>query len=446
MEMSISLIVKNFEPVRLEGRVPLEFDFQNKNNILIISKDQSFLTHGVHKFPAKFFPELPRYLVTKYSKVGDVILDPMCGSGTVLLESILQNRHAIGVDIDPIAKLISKVKTTPIEPLLLDKIRNAIFHLIDIQLKSRKKPEIPEFNYRDKWFKFFVLEELAIIKQSINDLINKLKSNENYSEKKLHDLKDFLMIVFSSIIRTVSNADPHCTRTVIRKKLVKKISSLDTINKFFFNLDKQIECMKEFYRVYNKLYYKIVDIRKNSDARNLDIKDNSVDLVITSPPYANAVDYPRTHQLELYWLDLINGDPLSKLKRNYIGTETVFSYEYNQLYQSDYSKLNWLVRKIHQEDPRRAYILFNFFKDMEKNLQEVFRVLKPSAKYCVVIGNNTVRGTYVKSHEIITQMALSSNVGFKLDNYFHSGLINHYIKIPRKERMSGEWILIFKKS
>ncbi|MBC8500417.1 MAG: hypothetical protein H8D38_01510 [DPANN group archaeon] len=444
--MSISLIVKNFEPVRLEGRVPLEFDFQNKNNILIISKDQSFLTHGVHKFPAKFFPELPRYLVTKYSKVGDVILDPMCGSGTVLLESILQNRHAIGVDIDPIAKLISKVKTTPIEPLLLDKIRNAIFHLIDIQLKSRKKPEIPEFNYRDKWFKFFVLEELAIIKQSINDLINKLKSNENYSEKKLHDLKDFLMIVFSSIIRTVSNADPHCTRTVIRKKLVKKISSLDTINKFFFNLDKQIECMKEFYRVYNKLYYKIVDIRKNSDARNLDIKDNSVDLVITSPPYANAVDYPRTHQLELYWLDLINGDPLSKLKRNYIGTETVFSYEYNQLYQSDYSKLNWLVRKIHQEDPRRAYILFNFFKDMEKNLQEVFRVLKPSAKYCVVIGNNTVRGTYVKSHEIITQMALSSNVGFKLDNYFHSGLINHYIKIPRKERMSGEWILIFKKS
>ena len=118
--MALSLTVKNFEPIRLEGSVPLELDFEEKNNVLIISKHQSYLTHGVHKFPAKFFPELPRYLISKYSKLGDVVLDPMCGSGTTLLESILQNRHAIGVDIDPIAKMISRVKTTPIETSLLD--------------------------------------------------------------------------------------------------------------------------------------------------------------------------------------------------------------------------------------------------------------------------------------------------------------------------------------
>ena len=443
--MALSLTVKNFEPIRLEGSVPLELDFQEKNNVLIISKHQSYLTHGVHKFPAKFFPELPRYLISKYSKLGDVVIDPMCGSGTTLLESILQNRHAVGVDIDPIAKMISKVKTTPIDSSLLDKTKENLSILIDNKIKTNKKPKIPEFNYRDKWFKPFVLEELGIIKESILELVDSLQKKESFSDNSISNLRDFLLVVFSSIIREMSNADPHCTRTVIRKNLVKKIARFDTINKFFFNLDKQIQGMKEFSNIYNRLYYKQVNLPKNSDARNLNIKDNSINLAVTSPPYANAVDYPRTHQLELYWLGLVNGDPLSKMKRNYIGTEAVFSYEYNAIPETEYTKLNWLVKQVYGKDQRRAYILYRFFKDMEKNLQETFRVLKPGARYCVVIGNNTVRGTYVKSHEIITQMALSQNVGFELENYFHSGLINHYIKIPRKERMPGEWVLVFRK-
>ena len=443
--MALSLTVKNFEPIRLEGSVPLELDFEEKNNVLIISKHQSYLTHGVHKFPAKFFPELPRYLISKYSKTGDVVLDPMCGSGTTLLESILQNRHAIGVDIDPIAKMISKVKTTPIESSLLNEAREKLSILIDNKIKSNKKPNIPEFNYRDKWFKSFVLDELGIIKESILELSDRLHKKGSFSDNSISNLKNFLLIIFSSIIRDVSNADPHCTRTVIRKNIIKKTARFDTINKFFFNLDKQVLGMKEFTSIHNRLYYKFVNIDKDSDARNLNIKENSVNLAVTSPPYANAVDYPRTHQLELYWLGLVNGDPLAKMKRNYIGTEAVFSYEYNKIPETEYTKLNWLVKNVYSKDQRRAYILYRFYKDMEQNLQEVFKVLKPGARYCVVIGNNTVRGTYVKSHEILTQMALSKNIGFELETYFHSGLINHYIKIPRKERMPGEWVLVFRK-
>jgi len=417
--MALSLTVKNFEPIRLVGSVPLELDFEEKNNVLIISKHQSYLTHGVHKFPAKFFPELPRYLISKYSKLGDVVLDPMCGSGTTLLESILQNRHAIGVDIDPIAKMISRVKTTPIETSLLDEAREKISIIIDKKIKSNKKPNIPEFNYRDKWFKPFVLEELGIIKETILELSSSLHKKGDFSDNSISNLTNFLLIIFSSIIRDVSNADPHCTRTVIRKNIVKKTARFDTINKFFFNLDKQILGMKEFVSIHNRLYYKFVNIDKDSD--------------------------PRTHQLELYWLGLVNGDPLAKMKRDYIGTEAVFTYEYNKIPETEYTKLNWLIKNVNGKDQRRAYILYRFFKDMEKNLQEVFRVLKPSARYCVVIGNNTVRDIYVKSHEIITQMALSQNIGFELETYFHSGLINHYIKIPRKERMPGEWVLVFRK-
>ena len=190
--MALSLTVKNFEPIRLEGSVPLELNFEEKNNILIISKHQSYLTHGVHKFPAKFFPELPRYLISKYSKLGDVVIDPMCGSGTTLLESILQNRHAVGVDIDPIAKMISKVKTTPIEASLLDEAKEKLSILINNKIKSNKKPNIPEFNYRDKWFKPFVLEELGIIKESILELSNVLHKKSSFSDSSILNGDSFI--------------------------------------------------------------------------------------------------------------------------------------------------------------------------------------------------------------------------------------------------------------
>jgi len=103
------------ELIKIEGDLDTSLDIPNGGNILIISKDQSYLTHGIHKFPAKFFPELPRYLIRKYSKPGGYVLDPMCGSGTTVLEAMLNKRIGIGLDIDPIALLITKVKTTPIE-------------------------------------------------------------------------------------------------------------------------------------------------------------------------------------------------------------------------------------------------------------------------------------------------------------------------------------------
>lgn len=436
------LDIKNKIPLRIEGSVPTSIDFKKQNNILIISKDQSYLTHAIHKFPAKFFPELPRFLINKYSYKTDIVLDPMCGSGTVILESALNGRSAIGVDIDPLAKLVSKVKTTPLQYAILSDAREYLKNMLNSSKLNLESIEIPSFNYRDNWFKPFVLKELALIKKSIT-LIPEQKTFKEYSIKQINDLKEFLLVIFSSIVRDVSNADPHCTRTVIRKKLVKKIGPGDTINKFFTNLEKQIKGMNELsaFAQNNKIDVKISN---NSDARKLDIEDGTIGLAVTSPPYANAVDYPRTHQLELYWLGLVN-TPLSSLKRNYIGTETVFSNEYNTMPNSDYSSLNSLIESVYQKDPRRAYILFRFYMDIQKNLQEVYRVLKPGKRYCLVIGNNTVRGHYVNSHEIITEIALSKAVGFKLETYFHSCLINHFIKIPRKERMPGEWILVFKK-
>src|SRR5437870_399960 len=84
-------------------------------------KNQSKFTHYLFRFPAKFHPPVARCLIERYSREGDVVLDPFCGSGTLLVEALLSGRDAIGVDIDPVAAFISRVKSTPIDPAELER-------------------------------------------------------------------------------------------------------------------------------------------------------------------------------------------------------------------------------------------------------------------------------------------------------------------------------------
>ncbi|MHA2041277.1 MAG: DNA methyltransferase [Candidatus Thorarchaeota archaeon] len=430
--------------LKYSGEIEASIEIPNGADILIYSKDQSYLTHGIHKFPAKFFPELPRYLIDHYSKKGETVLDPMCGSGTVVLEAYLRSRAAIGIDIDPMARLITKVKTTPIDVSVLEDARDWLLgRLIQSQSDSRYCPEIPEFNYRDNWFRDFVLHELGIIRDAIHQFRESSLSEAlpSHSESAVYD---FLRVVFSSIIRDVSNADPHCTRTVIRQKLQKKIEPGETVEKFQDTLEQQLKGMRELFAITKDLNLK-EPVLPETNATSTGLESESVDLAITSPPYINAVDYPRTHQLEMYWLGLVEDGPLSKMKRRYIGTETVYKKEYAQLRTTGITSLDSLLAKIYDIDPRRSYIVFKFFEDMKQQFIETYRILRPGGCYCVAIGNNLIRGYPVHSHSILTEIATSEEVGFTLTKSFFSGVIRHFIKIPRKERMSGEWVLVLRK-
>jgi DNA modification methylase len=169
-----------------------------------------------------------------------------------------------------------------------------------------------------------------------------------------------------------------------------------------------------------------------------------VSLAVTSPPYINAVDYPRTHQLEMYWLGHLGEGPLSDVKRNYIGTETVYKSEYSELRESGLSSLDPLLERIYDTDPRRSYIVFRFFQEMEDQLRETWRVLEPGGRYCIAIGNNVIREVLVKSHETLAEIA-QERIGFELERVFFSKIIRHFIRIPRRERMLGEWVLILRK-
>jgi len=229
--------MRNAEPIRIEGNIPADLPVSNGKKFLFISKVQSALTHGIHKYPAKFFPELPRWIIERYSERGDWVLDPFMGSGTTNLEASLLKRKSIGVDIDPFSRFVAKVKTTPLTARKLMPAHNAVLRQVERYKEPSTLKGIPEFPYRDNWFKPFMLKELGFLKSVIDGL------------NAGRDVKDFFLVIFSSIIRSVSEADNNCTRTVIRKKLGKQVKRGDAIRLFRKRTDKQVAHMVEVGRI-----------------------------------------------------------------------------------------------------------------------------------------------------------------------------------------------------
>lgn len=412
---------------RIEGTIPANLSVNDGDRFLFISKDQRSLTHGLHKYPAKFFPELPRWIIERYTNEGDMVLDPFCGSGTTNLEALLLGRNSMGVDVDEFAKMVARTKTMPLDELELTKASNVLRDEILNYDEHKYMNGIPSFPYRDNWFKPYILREMAYIKTSI-ELLDTTEL-----------VKRFFLVCFSSIVRQVSEADNNCTRTVIRKKLAKQVKPHAALNLFIKKLDVNVDKMIEFSRSSLSSFASIPD---NADARKIPVPDEFFDLAVTSPPYLNAVDYPRTHQLEMYWLGLANGS-LRDIKSRHVGTEVVFSHQYSTLHETGCASADQVIEKIYDMDKRRAFIASKFIKDMIANLVEVRRTLKDGGRYALVIGNNLVRGIEFETWRYLADHA--PRVGYTVDKHFVSAIINHFIKVPRQQRINDDHVIILKK-
>lgn len=167
-------------------------------------------TNSIHPYPAKFIPQIPKNFIELLSQKGDTIYDPFLGSGTTAVEANIIGRDAIGNDVNELAVLISKVKTTPISTLklsLLNKLLENIYNQIDM-LYSRKKNElsIPNIANLQSWFDDFVIKELVIIKEEINKLNNR-------------NLIDLSMVALSGIIVNVSRQDSDTRYVRVKKNI-----------------------------------------------------------------------------------------------------------------------------------------------------------------------------------------------------------------------------------
>jgi DNA modification methylase len=403
-----------------------------------IGKQVSYATHGIHKYPAKFIPQIPRFCIDSYSDVGDVVLDPFMGSGTTLLESYVSGRDSFGVDIHPLARLIAKVKTTPLDPRILVPLAE---DLLD-ELKADRDDDwawVPEIPNREHWFRDSVLSELATVKKHI----------WGFPEDKY---KDFFRICLSSIIRKVSNSDndsliPEVTS--FQKKLDEQgKTSYDVFSKFENTVRSKLLDAAHLWRLAGEVRENYGSAPQVSivgeDARNIDIDDSSVDLAVTSPPYASAVHYVGVHKLEMFWLDMMKDT--SELDSRVLGTSRAYASEYRSWNpETNLPRLKPIIGELLKKDKKSAYIVYKYFEGMRDNFVEVNRVLKRNAFYCVVVGENAFRRVRIPTYRVLADVAIRS--GFELRELFVYDVINRHLDIPRwnDSRIERDHILVLRK-
>lgn len=398
----------------------------------IISKNVADYTHCIHKFPSKFIPQVPRWAILKYTKPGENILDPFCGSGTTLVEARLLNRNSYGLDIDPLGRLITKVKCTPLNIPKLEKEKNQILEKIKLMNKTFELPTIPNIQH---WFTEQATRDLSIIKHFVFEI-----DNEN--------IRDFFKVCFSSIIRKSSNADDQSQKTYVSRKVIKKPANAKLL--FEKTVNRYIDAMKLYVENCSK---KVISKIIEYDAKDIKVSQISkknktpIDLAITSPPYITAVDYMLVMKLEYYWLDLIGPSDFLNYKAKYIGTDRFSVSQYKDLKKTDNLRLNKLLRRIYDKDRKKAYITYKYFEDMGKNIETVYKILKKKAHYCIVVGDNMVVDINIPIHEILIDYG--KKVGFNLENVFSYNIKNHFMRFPRQGKggfIKVDWIVDLVKS
>lgn len=415
--------------------LPVNEDIKKGQLFNITTNNVAYCTHTIHKYPAKFIPHIPKWAISKYLK-GErkLVLNPFCGSGTTLVESILNSHDCVGIDIDPLAVMISKVKTTLISPQKIVKTRNEVINLIDEPTDHLFRPKIKTLEH---WFNDNAIQELGLLRSII----------EEYKNDK--DIYEFLIVTFSSIIRKVSNADDQSQKTYVSH--TNKKTPPPAIPTFIKRLElysDRLIRLSQIIEKRNKILIKINDARELTPL----LKKNDlteVDLAITSPPYIKAIDYIYNQMAEYFWIGDIFGLETQKKqnirKKNYLGTKQVHAATYKKkIPETDIDEIDSLVLKIADKDRKHAYIVAKFFVDMEKNFEEVKNVLNENSHYIMVIGNNSVSDYYVPSHKFLIRCA--ERAGFKYSNHFRYNIRNRYMRFPRKGRggiIKEDWVLDF---
>ena len=403
-----------------------------------IGKQVSYATHGIHRYPAKFIPQIPKFCIESYSKPGDTVLDPFMGSGTTLLESYISGRNCYGIDIHPLARLIAKVKITPQDPSKLSDTANELLKRIrdDTQDNSSWVPEIPN---RAHWFKPEVLLELATIKKNIWSIAE-------------GEQKDFFKICLSSIIRKVSNSDSDSLIpevTSFHKKLDEQgKTSYDAFAKFENVVKNRLIDASDLWRISLETRERFRKPPKievvGDDGRAIPLEDSEIDLAVTSPPYASAVHYVSVHKLEMFWLDLIKST--ADLDSRVVGTSRAYVEDYRG-WEPDIQipELKSVLNELVTKDRKSAYVVYRYFDDMRKNMNEVGRVLKRGSRYCVVVGENSFRRVRIPTYLILARIASCS--GFDVERVFVYDVINRHLDIPRwnDSRIEKDHILVLKK-
>ena len=353
--------------------------------------------HPIHPFPARMAPSIVWDSLPNDGRQLNVF-DPMSGSGTTLVSARAKGHQAIGCDTDPLALLIARSWCSDIIPkklryraeLVIDRAKRLSENITPEEAyPSNADQETREFlNY---WFDNTNRIQLA----ALSICIKRVRNTEE---------KDLLWCAFSRLIITkkvgvslamdVSHSRPH---------RVYEEAPIRAFGKFLQAVDYII---KKAPFIGNNINGPGV-ILKYGDARGLPIEDSSVDMIITSPPYLNAIDYIRGHKFSLVWMGY-SIESLRSLRTQNIGSEHAAGLDATIQYQDTVEQMV----DIRDISKRYHKMMLRYVGDMDLVFSECRRVLKPDGQAFFVIGNSSVAGVFVRNSEGLINLA--NNHGFTL--------------------------------
>jgi hypothetical protein len=369
----------------------------------------SYLTHNFLRYYGKYIPPIATNLIKRYTKSQEIILDNFTGCGTGLVEAKLHGRHAIGVEINPLGVLASKVKTTLIKPQrlaivykeLLQKVSQDVAKLEkknnDVRLSIPSKEDFPSIA---KWFTQKQIDHLGALRHHVFELDGDSA------------LRDFFRLAFGAIIRRCSLAfDGEVRPHINKKKRPRKVLAA-----FRDKVSDMIRRMKEFELLVSSSEIEVHEIDSRNFRSEITKKasifhEKTVDLIISHPPYLNAFDYAPVFRPTMLWLGL-----------DYEGTKK---------------------KEIRAWPATNEKIVENYFKNLKLCFDEMYEVIRPRGTFCLIIGDCTIRKKPLPTHKVFINML--TEIGFKIEKiisrkpYYTTGRYSYEQRALKKER-----ILVFR--
>lgn len=407
-----------------------------RQNLDFHGHNTAYASHNFHSFPAKFPPQLPQLFIEWLTLPGDVVLDPMSGSGTTVLEASLAGRVGIGTDIDPLALRLGKTKISTVNFELATQWGTQVWQQAEHYLRHSARSITTEINnYFDEETKKFI--DYWFLSTTQHELFSLAIEIARVPDQTI---RNFLELVFSAIIitksggvslaRDLAHTRPH------RVSGKKPRSALEQFQK---RLKKNLRGLTQFPPSTGQAHLLA------SNAQITGLRNEIADLIVTSPPYAaNAIDYMRAHKFSLVWF----GYPiktLSQIRRKYIGGEATNGI----IFLPMPPHATTVIANIAHVDTKKAKVLHRYYTEMTFSLKEMYRLLKPGKAALVVVGTSTMRGIDTETHICLGEIA--QTVGFDLidiavrhldrDKRMMPARRNTIVSSQIEERMYQEYII-----
>ena len=390
----------------------------------------------IHPFPARMAPEIALEKIQELDKE-QIVLDPMSGSGMVLCQASHHGLKSIGYDADPLARLISQAAATKISN---ERARESLYDLLDASMKTYSKRRFTRLPWIDEDD-----ETSAFISYWF----------DKKQEKQLRSLAFHLMVEPITKSPKIRNVLKVALSRLIVTKEPKASLARDTAH----SRPHRVIDTNDF-DVFSELPASLTHILKALDSKDISVNtktylgdarrmirlhDRSIDAIITSPPYLNAIDYMRGHRLSLVWMG--HSIPrLRSIRSSLIGAEVPM----NSAGDKRFSRLA-KKRKYNDLQPRTLKILERYFHDLAEQTQEAFRVLKEGSSATYIIGNSTISGCHIRNNELLKEAARLSGFSLQKEKTRKIPDNRRYLPIPATHtnalarRMRTEHIIEFAK-